>query len=49
MYWPQPAGWFFDHHGDLRREYVCRDCGDVALFGPGVYPNGHLWPTAEGE
>lgn len=37
-------GWFLDHLGDLRREYVCRLCGEVALFGPGEYPNGHLWP-----
>lgn len=44
LYEPQVSGWFFDHRGDLRREYVCRLCGEVELFGPGEYPNGHLWP-----
>ena len=38
-----------DHRGDLRREYACRECGDVELFGPGEYPNGHLWAIAEDE
>lgn len=40
---PHLPGWFFDQAGDLLREYHCRSCGEVALFGPGEYPNAHFW------
>lgn len=42
VYGPYMPGWFFDAQGDLRREYHCRICGHVDLFGPGEYPNAHL-------
>lgn len=42
---PHLPGWRIDEQGDLTREYVCRLCGEPALFGPGEYPNGHLWPS----